>query len=85
MCGRYEAFHVRANLDDVNLMPNDDITPGTMQPVVFSSEDGERKIELMYWGFTLPKRFPFNTSLESVLKPGLWKIRILFAGQSHSC
>jgi putative SOS response-associated peptidase YedK len=66
MCGRYgrrsdkqkiaEAFHVKANLDEIDFMPNDDITPGTMQPVVFSNDEGERDIELMYWGFTFPKR-----------------------------
>lgn len=66
MCGRYgrrsdkqkiaEAFHVKASLDDIDFMPNDDITPGTMQPVVFSNDEGERDIELMYWGFTFPKR-----------------------------
>ena len=83
MCGRYgrrsdkqkiaEAFHVKAGLADVDFMPNDDITPGTMQPVVFANAEGERDIELMYWGFTFPKRFTFNTRSDSVLKAGLWK------------
>lgn len=83
MCGRYgrrsdkqkiaEAFHVNANLDEIDFMPNDDITPGTMQPVVFSNDDGERDIELMYWGFTFPKRLTSNTRSDSILKPGLWK------------
>lgn len=54
-------------------MPKDDITPGTMQPVVFSDHEGERDIEVMYWGFTFPKRFTFNTRSDSMLKPGLWK------------
>jgi putative SOS response-associated peptidase YedK len=71
MCGRNgrrsdkqriaEAFHVKASLSDVDFMPNDDISPGTMQPVVFLNDEGERDIELMYWGFTFPKRFTFNT------------------------
>jgi putative SOS response-associated peptidase YedK len=83
MCGRYgrrsdkqkiaEAFHLKANLDEIDFMPNDDITPGTMQPVVFSNDEGERDIELMYWGFTFPKRLTFNTRSDSILKPGLWK------------
>jgi hypothetical protein len=30
-------FHLKANLDDIDFMPNDDITPGTMQPIVFSN------------------------------------------------
>jgi len=83
MCGRYgrrsdkqkiaEAFHVKANLDEIDFMPNDDITPGTIQPVVFSNDEGEREIELMYWGFTFPKRLTFNTRSDGILKPGLWK------------
>jgi putative SOS response-associated peptidase YedK len=83
MCGRYgrrsdkqkiaEAFHVKASLDDIDFMPNDDITPGTMQPVVFSNDEGERDIELMYWGFTFPKRLTFNTRSDGILKTGLWK------------
>jgi putative SOS response-associated peptidase YedK len=83
MCGRYgrrsdkqkiaDAFHVKNSIADVDFMPNDDITPGTMQPVVFSNDEGERDIELMYWGFTFPKRFTFNTRSDSILKPGLWK------------
>jgi putative SOS response-associated peptidase YedK len=83
MCGRYGrrsdnqkiavAFHVKANLDEIDFMPNDDITPGTMQPLIFSNDEGERDIELMYWGFTFPKRLTFNTRSDSILKPGLWK------------
>jgi putative SOS response-associated peptidase YedK len=83
MCGRYgrrsdkqkiaEAFHVNADLDEIDFMPNNDITPGTMQPVVFSNDEGERDIELMYWGFTFPKRLTFNTRSDAILKPGLWK------------
>jgi len=83
MCGRYgrrsdkqkiaEAFQVKVSLDEVDFMPNDDIAPATMQPVDFSNEDGERDIELMYWSFTFPKRFTFNTRSASVLKPGLWQ------------
>jgi putative SOS response-associated peptidase YedK len=83
MCGRYrrrsdkqkiaEAFQVRVSLDDLDFMPNDDITPGTMQPVVFTNDEGARDLEMMYWGFTFPKRLTFNTRSDSILKPGLWK------------
>ena len=83
MCGRYgrrsdkqriaEAFHVKASLSEVDFMPNDDITPGTLQPVVFTNNEGDRDLELMYWGFTFPKRLTFNTRSDSILKPGLWK------------
>ena len=83
MCGRYgrrsdkqriaEAFQVRTSLDEIDFMPNDDITPGTMQPVVLSNEEDERALELMYWGFTFPARLTFNTRSDTILKPGLWK------------
>jgi putative SOS response-associated peptidase YedK len=83
MCGRYgrrsdkqkiaEAFHVKAGLAGVDFMPNDDVSPGTMQPVVFSNDEGERDIELMYWGFNFPKRFTVNTRSDTIMKPGLWK------------
>lgn len=54
-------------------MPSDDITPGTMQPVVFTNDEGKRDLELMYWGFTFPKRLTFNIRSDSILKAGLWK------------
>jgi putative SOS response-associated peptidase YedK len=83
MCGRYgrrsdkqkiaEAFAVRKNLDHVSFSADDDIPPGEFQPVVKLDDDGERDIELMYWGFNFPKRFTFNTRSDSILKPGLWK------------
>ena len=83
MCGRYrrksdkqriaKAFQVRTSLDDLDFAPEDDITPGTMQPVVHVNDDGNREIQLMYWRFNFPKRFTFITRSESVLKTGLWK------------
>lgn len=83
MCGRYrrksdkqkiaEAFHVRTSLDDLDFAPSDDIAPGSFQPVVYLNDEGQPDMELMYWGFTFPQRFTFNTRSESVLKPGLWK------------
>jgi putative SOS response-associated peptidase YedK len=83
MCGRYrrksdkqriaEAFQVRANIDDLDFASSDDIAPGSFQPVVYLNKEGERDMELMYWGFTFPQRFTFITRSESLLKPGLWK------------
>jgi putative SOS response-associated peptidase YedK len=82
MCGRYrrrsdkqkiaEAFQVRVSLDDLDFAPEEDITPGTYQPVVQQNEDGERTLEMMYWGFNFPGRFTFNTRSDSLLKRGLW-------------
>lgn len=83
MCGRYrrrsdkqriaEAFQVRVNLDDLNFSAEDDISPGGFQPVVFTNDEGDRSLELMYWGFTFPQRFTFNTRFDGILKTGLWK------------
>jgi putative SOS response-associated peptidase YedK len=83
VCGRYrrrsdkqriaEAFEVRVSLDDLDFVPEDDIAPGSFQPVVFLDREGERRIESMYWGFTFPNRFTFNTRSDGILKAGLWK------------
>lgn len=83
MCGRYgrrsdkqriaEAFAVKTSLDDLDITPEEDIAPGSMQPVVSLNEEGAREIALMYWGFNFPNRFTFNTRSDSVLKSGLWK------------
>ena len=83
MCGRYgrcsdkqkitEDFAVQKNLDHVSLSPGDDIPPGEFQPVVRLDDDGDRDIELMYWGFSFPKRFTFNRRSDSILKTPLWK------------
>lgn len=84
MCGRYgrrsdkqeiaEAFHVSSDLTELDLAPNDDISPGTFQPVVHLNAEEERTIEAMYWGFRLPNRFVFNARADSLLKNGLWKV-----------
>ena len=83
MCGRYnrrsdkqriaEAFQVRTNLDDLNFAQEDDVSPGTMQPVVLMNQEGDRDIQMMYWGFNFPQRFTFNTRSDGVLKSGLWR------------
>ncbi|HEX2916944.1 MAG TPA: SOS response-associated peptidase [Edaphobacter sp.] len=83
VCGRYrrksdkqkiaESFAVKVSLDDLDFAPEDDIAPGSTQPVVFLNEEGARDIAMMYWGFNFPQRFTFNTRSDSVLKSGLWK------------
>ena len=83
MCGRYrrrsdkqkiaEAFQVRVSLNDLDFAPEEDITPGSFQPVVRQNEDGERELEMMYWGFSFPGRFTFNTRSDALLKSGLWR------------
>ena len=83
MCGRYgrrsdkqriaETFHAAVDLSELYLAPNDDISPGTIQPVVRVNDEGQRSLEAMYWGFKLPTRFVFNARSDSLLKNGLWK------------
>jgi len=83
MCGRYrrrsdkqriaEAFEVGAGLEDLYLEPDDDIAPGSIQPVVLSNEAGEREISLMRWGFKLPDRLLFNARSEGIERSQFWK------------
>jgi len=64
MCGRYkrrsdkqriaEAFHVKAGLDETDFAAEDDIAPGSIQPVVRANDEGQRSLDAMYWGFKLP-------------------------------
>jgi putative SOS response-associated peptidase YedK len=83
MCGRYrrrsdkqriaEAFAVGVGLEGLCLEPEDDIAPGSMQPVVLDNESGEREISLMRWGFKLPDRFLFTARSEGIDKARFWK------------
>lgn len=83
MCGRYrrrsdkqriaEAFEVGVGLEELYLEPDDDIAPGSTQPVVFASQSGERGIELMRWGFKTPDRLLFNARSEDITAANFWK------------
>ena len=83
MCGRYrrrsdkqriaEAFHVGMGLEDLYLEPEDDIAPGSIQPVVLAGESEEREIALMRWGFRLPDRLLFNARSEGIDQAKFWK------------
>jgi putative SOS response-associated peptidase YedK len=82
MCGRYgrrgdkqkiaEAFQVRTSLEDVDFEETFDAAPGSVQPVVMSNE-GERTLGLMRWGFKLPDRLLFNVRSEGVTSANFWK------------
>ncbi len=61
-----DAFEVTAGLDELELGPDDDIAPGSVQPVVSVNADGQRQIELMRWGFKLPDRLLFNARSEGI-------------------
>ena len=51
MCGRYkrrsdkqkiaEAFHAAVEVSELYLAPNDDISPGNIQPVVHVNDEGQ--------------------------------------------
>jgi putative SOS response-associated peptidase YedK len=83
MCGRYrrksdkqriaDAFAVSAGLEELELAPEDDIAPGSIQPVIAINQDGERQIELMRWGFKLPDRLLFNCRSEGIESSKFWK------------
>jgi hypothetical protein len=83
MCGRYrrksdkqriaDAFEVTAGLDELDLGPDDNIAPGSIQPVVTTNQDGERQLELMRWGFKLPDRLLFNARSEGIETSKFWK------------
>lgn len=83
MCGRYkrksdkqriaEAFAASVGLEELYLGPEDDIAPGSMQPVIVTNQDGERQIELMRWGFKLPDRLQFIARSEGIEQSKFWK------------
>ena len=86
MCGRFsrrkankqsiaEAFSIHDD-DIVEDFPEEaDCAPGSMQPVVYESSEGERSITAMRWGFKLPDRLLFNTKSEGVLESRFWQPR----------
>lgn len=83
MCGRYrrrsdkqriaETFHVGMDLGELYAEPEEDIAPGSIQPVVLLDESGEREIALMRWGFKLPDRHLFNARSEGIDRAPFWK------------
>jgi len=83
MCGRYkrksdkqriaEVFHVAAGLDELPDEPGDDLRPQSLQPVIFTNDQGERQIELMRWAFKLPDKLLFNARSEGIDHAKFWK------------
>lgn len=83
MCGRYrrrsdkqriaEAFEVGVGLEELYIEAEEDIAPGSVQPVVLTNEAGEREISLMRWGFKLPDRHLFNARSEEIERAPFWK------------
>lgn len=83
MCGRYrrksdnqriaDAFGVTEGMEDLDLGPEEDIAPGSVQPVISINADGRRQLELMRWGFKLPDRLLFNARSEGIETSKFWK------------
>ena len=83
MCGRYRrksdkqrianTFGVSEGAENLDLGADDDIAPGSMQPVVSINADGQRQPELMRWGFKLPDRLLFNARSEGIEVSKFWK------------
>jgi len=82
MCGRYrrrsdkqriaEMFQVSVGLEELYPGAEDDIAPGSVQPVILLNEEGERQIEMMRWGFKLPGRLLFNARSEGIDTAKFW-------------
>jgi putative SOS response-associated peptidase YedK len=84
MCGRYrrrsdkqriaELFAASADLEELYFGPEDDVAPGSMQPVIRINDDGERKIEIMRWGFKRDDgKLLFNARAEGIADVKFWK------------
>jgi hypothetical protein len=84
MCGRYrrrldkqriaELFAASSDLEELYFGPEDDVAPGSMQPVIRIDSRGERKISLMRWGFKREDaKLLFNARAENVKDVSFWK------------
>ena len=92
MCGRYvrksdkqkiaEAFHVVGGLDELELEPDEDVRPTTVQPMIRANkETGERDLVMARWGFVpawqkAGERLPgnlFNARSEGVERAAMWR------------
>lgn len=83
MCGRFKrasdkqrvakVFKVTAGLDETVFDEGDDLRPQSMQPVIYTNDDGERQMELMRWAFKLPGLLLFNARSEGIEHSKFWK------------
>ena len=83
MCGRFKrksdkkkvvkAFEVTAGIEEADFAAGDDLRPQSLQPVIYLDSDGERRIEMMRWGFKLPDRLLFNARSEGIAQASFWK------------
>lgn len=69
-----KVFEVTAGLEESDFEPGDDLSPQSMQPVIYENADGERQIELMRWAFKMQDgRLVFNARSEDIEHSKFWK------------
>ncbi len=92
MCGRYkrtsdkqqiaEFFHVNGEITELPILPEDDIRPTMVQPVIRENRDtGARDLVTARWGFVPGWHKPgtrlppttFNARAEEIASSGMWK------------
>jgi len=61
------------DLAEIYMEPEEDVAPGSIQPVILAGDTGEREIALMRWGFKLPDRHLFNARSEGIDRAPFWK------------
>ena len=61
------------DLAEIYMEPEEDVAPGSIQPVILAGDTGEREIALMRWGFKLPDRHLFNARSEGIDRSPFWK------------
>jgi putative SOS response-associated peptidase YedK len=67
-------FAVSAGLEELYLAPEEDIAPGSVQPVIHVNGHGERQIKLMRWGFKKENgRLLFNARAEGIPHVNFWR------------
>lgn len=60
-------------LEELYLEPEEDIAPGSIQPVVLTNDAGQREIAQMRWGFKLHDRHLFAARSEGIDHARFWK------------
>ena len=68
-----KAFEVTAGTKEADFAPGDDLRSQSLQPLIYLDADGERRIEMMRWGFKLPDRLLFNARSEGIAQANFWK------------
>jgi putative SOS response-associated peptidase YedK len=68
-----ELLPVGIDIERLEMEPQEEIAPGSVQPVVWIDPAGRRRLDAMRWGFQLPGRFLFNTRSEEASTARFWQ------------